>query len=217
MAQHRPGADRGGAGAPFSPIVQEAARILCEEAVIDYRTAKLKAAQRLGLGGNTPLPDNASIQAAVIDYQRLFGGREYAERLRQLRVTAVQAMRLLAEFQPRLSGAAVSGAITAAHRVQLHVFADKAEALDLFFEDRQIPYRQDDRVYRYPNGNEENVPLLRFEAGEVGVDIAMFGEDDLRRAPLSPSDGLPAKRLALPEAEALAKTEVDAILGTDAA
>lgn len=215
MAQYRPGADRG--GAPSSPIVQEAARILCEEAVIDYRTAKLKAAQRLGLGGNTPLPDNASIQAAVIDYQRLFGGREYAERLRQLRVTAVQAMRLLAEFQPRLSGAAVSGAITAAHRVQLHVFADKAEALDLFFEDRQIPYRQDDRVYRYPNGNEENVPLLRFEAGEVGVDIAMFGEDDLRRAPLSPSDGLPAKRLTLTEAEVLAKTEVDAILGTDAA
>jgi len=211
MAQHRPGFDRG--GEPHSPLVQEAARILCEEAVVDYRTAKLKAAQRLGLGGNTPLPDNARIQAAVIDYQRLFGGREYAERLRHLRGTAVQAMRLLAEFQPRLSGAAVSGAITAAHRVQLHVFADKAEALDLFFEDRGIPYRQDDRVYRYPNGNEENVPLLRFEAGEIGVDVAMFGEDDLRRTPLSPSDGLPAKRLTLAEAEALAKLEVDAILG----
>ena len=214
MAQRRPGFDRGGdAGSPPSPLVQEAARILCEEAVIDYRTAKLKAAQRLGLSGNTPLPDNARVQAAVIDYQRLFGGREYAERLRQLRATAVQAMRLLAEFQPRLSGAAVSGAITAAHRVQLHVFADKAEALDLFFEDRSIPYRQDDRVYRYPNGNEEDVPLLRFEAGEIGVDVAMFGEDDLRRAPLSPSDGLPAKRLTLAEAEALAKMEVDAILG----
>jgi len=215
MAQRRPGFDRGGdAHSPPSALVQEAARILCEEAVIDYRTAKLKAAQRLGLSGNTPLPDNARIQAAVIDYQRLFGGREYAERLRQLRSTAVQAMRLLAEFQPRLSGAAVSGAITAAHRVQLHAFADKAEALDLFFEDRQIPYRQDDRVYRYANGNEENVPLLRFEAGEIGVDVAMFGEDDLRRAPLSPSDGLPAKRLTLAEAEALAKMEVDAILGT---
>jgi len=196
-----------------SPLVQEAARILCEEAVLDYRAAKLKAAQRLGLGGNTPLPDNARIQAAVIDYQRLFGGREYAEQLRRLRGTAVQAMRLLVEFQPRLSGAAVSGAITSAHRVQLHVFADKPEALDLFFEHRHIPYRQDDRVYRYPGGTEESVPLLRFEAGEIGVDVAMFGEDDLRRAPLSPSDGLQAKRLSLAEAEVLAKMEVDAILG----
>lgn len=203
---------KGGEG---SPLVQEAARILCEEAVIDYRAAKLKAAQRLGLGGNAPLPDNARIQAAVIEYQRIFGGREYAERLRALRATAVQAMRLLAAFQPRLSGAAVNGAVTEAHRVQLHVFPDKAEALDLFFEDRGIPYRQDDRSYRYPDGSTEEVPLLRFEAGDIGVDVAMFGEDDLRRTPLSPTDGLPMKRLDLAQAEALARLEVDAILGSE--
>jgi hypothetical protein len=201
--------------APGGALVQEAARILCEEQVLDYRSAKLKAAQRLGLGAKAALPDNASVQAAVIDYQRLFGGREYALQLRRLRDTAVQAMRLLAEFQPRLSGAAVSGAITATHRVQLHVFPDKAESLDLFFEHRGIPYRQDDRLYRYPGGREEQVPLLRFEAGGVGVDVAMFGADELRHTPLSPSDGLPAKRLGLVEAEALAQQDVNAILGAD--
>lgn len=195
-----------------SPLVQEAARILCEEQVLDYRAAKLKAAQRLGLSGNAPLPDNARIQAAVIEYQRIFGGREYAEHLRALRATAVQAMRLLAGFQPRLTGAAVSGAVTTAHRVQLHVFVDKAEALDLFFEDRGIPYEQGDRVYRYPGGGEESIPLLRFEAGDIGVDVASFGEDDLRRAPVSPTDGLPAKRLTLAEAEVLARIGVDEIL-----
>lgn len=208
MAQRRPASERGDTGA----LVQEAARILCEEAVIDYRSAKLKAAQRLGLGGNAPLPDNARIQAAVIEYQRLFGGRDYAERLRQLRATAVQAMRLLGAWQPRLTGAAVSGAITEAHRVQLHVFPDKAEALDLFFEDRGIPYQQDDRIYRYPDSREEQVPLLRFEAGEIGVDVAMFGEEDMRRTPLSPTDGLPMKRLGLAEAEALARVGVEEIL-----
>lgn len=208
--QRRPGSGGGAANS----LVQEAARILCEESVLDYRAAKLKAAQRLGLGSKAPLPDNASVQAAVIDYQRLFGGREYAERLRLLRATAVQAMRLLAPFRPRLTGAAVSGAINAVHRVQLHVFVDKAEALDLFFEDRGIPYRQDDRSYRYPDGSEEEVPLLRFEAGDTGVDVAAFGEDDLRRTPLSPGDGLPMKRLDLAEAEALAKQGVEAILGT---
>jgi hypothetical protein len=215
MPQRRPGSDRDGAAAA-NALVQEAARILCEEMMLDYRAAKLKAAQRLGLGSNAPLPDNASLQAAVIDYQRLFGGRAYAERLRQLRATAVQAMRLLAAFQPRLTGGAVSGAINAVHRVQLHVFVDKAEALDLFFEDRGIPYRQDDRRYRYPDSSEEDVPLLRFEAGEIGVDVAAFGEDDLRRTPLSPSDGLPMKRLDQAEAEALARLEVDAILSSPA-
>jgi len=210
MAQRRSGAERGGVAAA---LVAEAARILCEEAVLDYRAAKLRAAQRLGVGGNMPLPDNARIQAAVIDYQRLFGGRDYAEHLRRLRTTAVEAMRRLAQFQPRLTGAAVSGAITAAHRAQLHVFVDKPEALDMFLQDRGIPFRQDDRTFRYPDGSEELVPLVRFEAGGVGIDVAMFTGDDLRRTPLSPSDGLPMKRLSLAEAEALAQQDIEVILG----
>jgi len=195
-------------------IVAEAARIICEEAVLDYRSAKLKAAQRLGLNTkSTAMPDNARIQAAVIDYQRIFGGREYAEHLRKLRATAVQAMRLLQSFEPRLVGAVATGAITDAHRVQLHGFADKPEALDFFLQDHGIPFEQDERDYRYSDGSEVPVPLARFEAGGTGVDIAMFSFDDQRHAPLSPSDGLPMKRLTLAQAEALAMVSVETILG----
>lgn len=213
MSQHRQARARGGSpgGRLSAELAYEAARILCEEAALDYRNAKLKAAQRLG-AGHGALPDNAEVQAAVIAYQRLYGGREYAERLRELRGGAVQAMRLLAQFQPRLVGAVASGAITAAHRVQLHGFSEKPEVLDLFLESRGIPYRQDDRLYRYPGGNEESVPLARFEAGDIGIDVAMFAESDLRRAPLSPTDGLVVKRLNLAEAEALAAVSVEQIL-----
>lgn len=199
-------------GVARDELVAEAARILCEESLLDYRSAKLKAAQRLGLGARVALPDNAAIEAAVIDYQRLFGGEEYARHLIALRQAAVSALRLLAEFQPRLVGGAVSGAITAAHRVQLHGFAEKPESLDLFLEHRGIPFEQDERTYRYPGGREEAVPLARFEAGEIGIDVAMFTIDDLRRLPLSPTNGLAMKRLTLADAEALARIEVDAIL-----
>ena len=89
-------------GVQRSRVVQEAARIICEDGLADYRLAKQKAVERLGLGFGTPLPSNADIQDAVIQYQRLFGGRAYAARLTHLRRTAVQAMRLLAEYQPRL-------------------------------------------------------------------------------------------------------------------
>jgi hypothetical protein len=193
-------------------LVAEAARIICEESVLDYRSAKTKAAQRLGLGSRTALPENARIEAAVIDYQRVFGGSDYANHLIALRQAAVSAMRLLVEFQPRLVGGAVSGAITAAHRVQLHGFAEKAEALDLFLEHRGIPFEQGERSYRYPDGCEEPVPLARFEAGEIGIDVAMFSIDDQRRAPLSPTNGLAMKRLALPEVEALARFTAARIL-----
>lgn len=195
-------------------LVAEAARIICEEAVLDYRTAKLKAAERLGLNlRSTALPDNARVQAAVIEYQRLFGGTEYAEHLRALRAAAVKAMRLLQAFAPRLVGAVATGAITDAHRVQLHCFGDSPETLDFFLQDRGIPFEQDERDYRYPDGGEEPVPLARFEAGGIGIDIAMFATDDQRRTPLSPSDGLPVKRLTLAQAEALAAQSVDEILG----
>lgn len=195
-------------------VIAEAARIICEEDVLDYRSAKLKALQRLGISSRGALPDNASIQAAVIEYQRIFGGADYANHLIALRRAAVQAMRLLQPgFSPCLVGAVVSGAITAAHRVQLHGFADRPETLDFFLQDRGIPYLQDERDYRYPDGTETPVPLARFEAGEIGIDIAMFGLDDLRRTPLSPSDGLPMKRLTLADAETLAAIGIDAILG----
>lgn len=203
----------GSGGEAGRELIAECARIVCEEDVLDYRAAKHKAMQRLGLSPRSAMPDNASIQAAVIEYQRIFGGSDYAERLIALRRTAVQAMKLLQAFAPRMVGAAVSGAITAAHRVQIHGFADRPEALDLFLSERNIPFEQDERDYRYPDGREEAVPLARFEAGGIGVDVAMFGLDDLRRTPLSPSDGLPMKRLKLAEAEALAALCVAEILG----
>src|SRR5260221_2967487 len=102
-------------GAQRSRVVHEAARIICEDGLSDYRLAKQKAVERLGLGLGTPLPSNADIQTAVLQYQRIFGGRAYADRLTKLRRTAVQAMKLLAEFQPRLVGAVATGATTDAH------------------------------------------------------------------------------------------------------
>lgn len=193
----------------ISGIAQEAARIIVEEGLTDFRLAKQKAAERLGLPLKTPLPKNVDIEAAVLEYQRLFGGRDYSDRVRRMRQTALQAMRMLSGFDPRLVGGAVSGAVSEAHRVQLHVFADKPELLDAFFHDRGIVFEQDEREYRYPDGRTEVVPLVRFEAGDIGVDVAAFAPGEERKLPISPANGEPMQRLtaadvvALPEAEFL--------------
>lgn len=192
-------------------VAEEAARVICEEAVTDYRLAKRKAIERLGLPPNAPQPDNARVEAAVIEYQRLYGGREYADHLCAMRRVAVKALRLLASFEPRLVGAAVSGAVSTAHRVQLHAFADKAEQLDIFLQDRGIPYKEDERDYRYPDGSQATIPIVHFEADTVGVDVAMFPPDELRHPPLSPTNGLVMKRLTVAEAEKLAAQPIDTL------
>jgi hypothetical protein len=186
-------------------VAHEAARIIVEGGLTDYRAAKNKAAQRLGLEHRGAMPDNAEVQQALIEYQQLFGGEEYAARLRRMRGTAVRALKLLAGFGARLVGGTVSGAITEVHRVQLHAFSDKPESVEIFLGDLGVAVEQDDRNYRFADGREERIAVAGFEIEGVGVDVAVFGEED-RRVPINPADGAPYKRLDLAQAEALAKS-----------
>jgi hypothetical protein len=57
-------------------VAQEAARIIVHQGVRDYRVAKQKAVERLGLNSRGALPGNAEIEAAVIDHLQIFGGDE---------------------------------------------------------------------------------------------------------------------------------------------
>lgn len=181
-------------------LAQEAARIVCEEQLTDYRLAKHKAAQRLGLGRDTALPDNVQIHDAVLEYLRIFGGEAYADLLQRLRQTAVKAMRYLSEFEPRLVGAVVSGAVTGAHRVQLHAFSDKAETLEITLINKGLECEQDDRRYRFPDGSEREIPVTSFDLDGIGVDVAIFDQDTLHERPINPLDGQSFKRLDLKEA-----------------
>jgi hypothetical protein len=199
------------AGSGGGDIAAEAARIYVEEAHTDYGLAKRRAAERMGLSSRSGLPDNARVEAEVIAYQRLFGGAGYVAQLQKLRINAVRAMRLLAEYQPRLVGGVVTGAISSAHRVQLHAFPDKAELVELMLADRGLKPEQDERDYRYGDGRVESVPLARFEAGGVGIDVALFPPEQQRQAPLSPVSGRPTKRLSLVEAEALATQPIETL------
>jgi hypothetical protein len=200
------------AGALSSRMVQEAARIVVEDGLSDYRLAKQKAAERLGLrSGAAPMPSNADLQAAVIQYQRLFGGSAYASRLVLMRRTAVQAMRMLKEFSPRLVGAVASGATTEGHDVQLHCFADKPEMIDVLLESKGLAFTVSERRYRYGDGQVQDVPVLSFDAADIGVSVAVFPERDQRRAPLSSIDGAPVRRLDFASAEALAEESPDTL------
>ncbi len=199
--------DRG----PKHAIAEEAARIICVEQLIDYRAAKHKAAERLGYPARAALPDNAAVQAAVIEYQRLFGGAEYREHLARMRAGALTAMTLLQPFEPRLVGGAVSGAVTPAHHLQLHVFADPAEAVDMHLLNAGIEFEQDERNFRYPDGRELRIPLVRLERPGLAIDVAIFPVDELARPPVNPLDGRPYRRLDRDEAERLQRAPIDTL------
>jgi hypothetical protein len=176
-------------------IAQEAARMMAEEGVHNFATAKRKAVERLGLAGLRNLPGNQEIEQALIAHQQLFRAFTQPQRLRRLREVALEAMQRLEAFEPRLVGPVLTGTADEHSPVQLHLFADTPEQLDLFLMDAHIPYEWSERTVRFTAEQQEKVPVCRFMAGDVALEMAVFPRDGLRQAPLSPVDGKPMRRL----------------------
>lgn len=184
-------------------LTQECARIMAEEGVKDFMLAKRKATARLGLTNRTLLPSNIEIEQALLAYQRLFKSAEQAFHLRTLRQAAVEAMRFLARFRPRLVGPVLTGAAGNQMEINLHLFADTAEEVVLFLLQHSIPFNAIERRLRFGNGAYAGFPAFSFGAGEVNIEVIVFARDAEREAPRSPVDGRPMRRANLAEVQAL--------------
>lgn len=184
-------------------IVQEAARIMADEGVRDFAAAKRKAASRLGQVENRHLPSNREIEEALADYLRLFHAKDLPRTLARLLDTALETMRLLTAFEPRLTGPLLQGVATPYSEVQIHAFADDPEQLALFLHEHHIPYDEDHRRLRYGGDRQETAPVFRFMAGDTTVEIMALPLQAAREAPLSPVDARPMKRASLRDVERL--------------
>lgn len=184
-------------------IAQEAARLMAEEGIHDFYTAKRKAAQHLGAPDTRNMPRNLEVEAALQEYQRLFRGREQAIHLRALRESAVQAMRFLAAFNPRLVGPVLSGTAGRHAEITLHLFADTPEEISLFLIESNIPFQAADKRVRLSREQWQEYPAFEFHAGDHRVELIVFPLGGRREAPRSPVDGRPMCRAGVEEVEAL--------------
>jgi hypothetical protein len=185
-------------------LAQEAARIMAEHGVRDFRLAKRKAAERLGVADTAAvLPKNVEIEAALAQYQRLFGGESHVESLHAQRLAALNAMQHLREFEPRLVGAVLSGTATEHSEIQLHLFADYPEAVTIKLMDRGIPHEVTEKRVRMNPDRVLAYPGVRFAVDDQPIEATVFPTDGIRQAPVSPVDGRPMKRASQLEVEAL--------------
>ena len=187
-------------------LAQEAARLIVDQGIRDYRVAKTKAADRLGMGKRGSLPGNSEIEQAVNEHLLLFGGESHADHLRAMREAAVSAMQLLEEFTPRLIGPVLSGIADENSAINLHVFADSPEAVATFLADRHIPYRLYERRLKSRRGRNvspDTYAGFEFEHGGEPIEATVFPIDGIRQAPISPIDGKPTKRADIKSVSAL--------------
>jgi hypothetical protein len=184
-------------------LAQEAARVMSEHGIRDFLVAKRKAAERFGVTDAAVLPRNAEIEQALAEYQRLFGGEAHTESLQAQRRAALQAMRTLQEFAPRIVGAVLSGTATQHAEVQLHLFADYAESVALKLIDAGIAHEVTQRRVRMNAERVLILPGLRFRIDDQAIEVTVFPADGIRQAPVSPVDGRPMRRADAAELEAL--------------
>lgn len=193
----------------------EAARLIAEGGVRDYRQAKLKAAQRLGIFDDASLPRNREIEDALREYQRLFLGSDQAQDVRRRREAALRALEFFREFEPRLVGPVLEGTADANAAVALHLHSDDADAVPRWLDEHGVPAQSRSRHLRLDREREGDFPVWLFAAEDLGFDLTVLPADVLRQAPLSAIDGRPMRRASAAQLRTLLAD--DEIAGYEAA
>lgn len=182
-------------------IAYLAARLMAEDGVADYGSAKQKAARQAGLRDANLLPDNSEVEAALREYQGLYHADVQPEQLRRMREVAVRVMREFSEFRPALVGSVLTGTANKFSDVNLQLFTDDAKALTLFLLNRRYRYEEGARRVRR-GGAFVEVPQVVLEVEGIPVTLTILDRDDERAA--SRTRGEPdAQRAKLADVEAL--------------
>jgi hypothetical protein len=109
-----------------------AARMIVESQLTDWSLARRKAADQLGLSPRgTLMPNDDEIIAEIKIYHALYGGEEHAEQLCAQREMALDVMRALARFDPRLVGPVAEGWAHEGSDIVIDLAADSAKEVEI--------------------------------------------------------------------------------------
>lgn len=185
-----------------SRIAHLAARLMAEDGIEDYASAKRKAARQAGSTDTRQLPANEEIDAALRTYQTLYGGDEHRERLRELREHAVQVMGELDQFNPYLSGSVLSGNAGKYADINLQLYTDSGKEVELYLINRNIAYRAGER--RLWCGEAlRSVQVFTLDDDGTQIELVVLAHDDLRRPVRTSAAGKPLERARAQAVKAL--------------
>lgn len=206
MARMGPGGLRGA-------IAGEAARLMYEEGVKQYFTAKRLAAKRLlgRVGGRRTryrpqdLPSNGEIRDALLAIAEYAEGSGRTRRLFAMRAVALRAMKALEPFEPRLIGSVSTGHIRRGSDIDLHVFSDDEDALMEHL--KALDWRWETERVSIMKGGVMRDFLHVHVQDAFELELTVYPRRDLRFRPRSSTDGKPIVRVKAHALEALIAEE----------
>jgi len=169
-------------------IAAQAARLIAEDGVSDFGSAKRKAARQLGFRETDGLPDNDEVEQALRAYQTLYQNDEQRARLLELRQIALAVMREFEAYTPYLTGPVWKGTAARGAGVDINLFTDLAKQVELNLLGRGIPYTTAARSH-FNRSLDRKVPVFSFEADEVMVHLIVYTSADERGAARADASG----------------------------
>lgn len=194
-------------------LAQEAARLMYEEDVKEYFTAKQIAARRLLGQGNAKalrhrphdLPSNGEIREALLQLASFHEGEQRSVRLFAMRVIALETMQALKDFSPGLIGSVSTGHVRRGSDIDIHVFTDSLESLEACLEQQGWSYETDEVLIRKNNTfcTYQHVHLERV----FPIELSVHEPHEKRVVQRSSTDGKPIRRLSTTSLQALLRSE----------
>ncbi len=196
-------------GAGRAHLAYLAARLMAEDGIADFASARRKVARQQGVRNDRELPDDREIAAALRSYQALYLADRQTGVLQRLRSTAVEAMELLHEFNPWLVGPVLNGTAGSHADVQLHLHTDRDKDLPFFLLGRGIECVFSERRLELGGNRVALIPLLMLEFEGAMVEASVFNSQQSRQFGRSPADGAGQARARLEAVRALLEADHD--------
>lgn len=173
----------------------------------EYYRAKMKAAHRLCQGWAKPadLPSNAEIRDQIQMLARLFEGEDRNVNLQKMRLAALQLMRQLAPFRPRLIGSVLTGHIRQGSDIDLHVFSDTVEAVCHALDLEGLVYTHERKEVR--KHGEERVYHHLYLLGEYPFELTIYAANQAHYVFKSSITGKAIERASIAQLEQFLEAE----------
>ncbi|AKH21180.1 hypothetical protein [Sedimenticola thiotaurini] len=184
-------------------IAIAAAQLIAEQSDLSFAQARNKAAKRLRCTDQRQLPENHEIEQALKSHLELFQASSQATELHHLRESAVGAMRLFSQYQPRLIGPVLTGIANRHTPITLVLFSDTVETVAISLMDWKIPCQQRDVLLDYSHKKRIARTVFSFQAGTHQVDLLVLPNTDRHNLPLDPIEERPQKGASLNQLLAL--------------
>lgn len=183
-------------------ITNEAARLIYEEGIKQYHTAKWRAAKNVlargGIKQSTmrahELPSNGEISDQLYRLAAMYEGETLIERLFDMRLLALDVMEALEEFTPRLIGSVSTGKIKKTSDIDLHIFTDNIEMLEARLDQLEWAYEKEEVTIRYLNRYKDFTHIYLDK--KFSVELSVYPMNDIRVRGRSSTDGKPIDRLS---------------------